>query len=282
MREQHQRFVDEGVALSALTASEARIYGRFGYGPATLARKTTVDRRFARAARRSARVRPSALRRQGRGRAAPARPPRPLAGQTPGAVDRDDGSWDFYFLDRESWRDGASECHYVVHPDGYVAYRVASHWNEGAPAHEVRVRDFFAASPRCPQADLWRFLLGLDLAGPIIDLGPGRRRSAALPARRPPGAAHDQGVRRRRVAAPARRGRHAGRPPLPRGGPARRSTSTTASSTVAGGSPSRAAPRRAAADAHAATTADLSLGVGALGSIFLGAHKPSHAGARPG
>ena len=167
MREQHQRFVDEGLALSALTASEARIYGRFGYGPATLARKTTVDRRFARVRAdlpESGRVR--YVDKDEARRLLPGLHERWRA-MTPGAVDRDDGAWDFYFLDRESWRDGASECHYVVHPDGYVAYRVASHWNEGAPAHEVRVRDLFTAAPGA-EADLWRFLLGLDLAGPII------------------------------------------------------------------------------------------------------------------
>lgn len=273
MREQHQRFLDEGAALSALTASEGRIYGRFGYGPATLMRKTVVDRR-------AARLRAD-LPESGRVRfVAPEEARRILPGlhqrwcaTTPGAVARDDRSWDFYFLDREKWRDGASECHYVVHPDGFVAYRVASHWNERAPAHEIRVRDLFAAAPGA-DVDLWRFLLGLDLAGPIncwdvaaddplpflLDDVRAARTTVADDGVwiRPLDIAATLGARRYRVDGRLTLDVHDGF--LDRGG----------RFTLEGG------PGGATVSAAAGgTSADLSLGVGALGSIFLGAHSAS-------
>jgi predicted acetyltransferase len=45
--ELHQRIADAGYPLAGPTASEGGIYGRFGYGPATMERVLTIDRRFA-------------------------------------------------------------------------------------------------------------------------------------------------------------------------------------------------------------------------------------------
>ena len=163
-------------------------------------------------------------------------------------------------------------CHYVVHPDGFVAYRIAENWNEGAPAHEIRVRDFFAASPGA-RIDLWRFLLGLDLAGPITtwDLAADDPLPFLLDDYRAARTTKaDDGVwlRPLDVAATlaARRYRVDGRLALDvhdgfldRGG----------RFTLDGG------PDGAYAQATPGTTADLSLGIGALGSIFLGAHPAS-------
>src|SRR3954469_580185 len=47
LTEQHREFVDNGLALSALTASEGAIYGRFGYGTTTLHRAAEITRRRA-------------------------------------------------------------------------------------------------------------------------------------------------------------------------------------------------------------------------------------------
>jgi hypothetical protein len=46
--ELHQRIAAAGYPLAGLTASEGGIYGRFGYGPATMELELTIDRRFAR------------------------------------------------------------------------------------------------------------------------------------------------------------------------------------------------------------------------------------------
>src|ERR1700754_3641140 len=46
--ELHDRIAAAGYPLAGLTASEGGIYGRFGYGPATIEQALTVDRRFVR------------------------------------------------------------------------------------------------------------------------------------------------------------------------------------------------------------------------------------------
>jgi predicted N-acetyltransferase YhbS len=43
---QHRQFVADGLAMSILYASQAGIYGRFGYGPATISRNVEIDRRL--------------------------------------------------------------------------------------------------------------------------------------------------------------------------------------------------------------------------------------------
>jgi predicted acetyltransferase len=85
---------------------------------------------------------------------------------TPGAIGRDDGWWDFLLLDREHRRDGLSPLFHTVHPDGFVTYRVRPQSNEGFPAHEVEVIDLFPVTAGA-HADLWRFLLSIDLVGVI-------------------------------------------------------------------------------------------------------------------
>ena len=46
--ELHDRIADAQYPVAGLTASEGGIYGRFGYGPATIEQVFTIDRRFAR------------------------------------------------------------------------------------------------------------------------------------------------------------------------------------------------------------------------------------------
>ena len=43
----HKRISAARYPIAGLTASEGRIYGRFGYGPATIEQELTVDRRNA-------------------------------------------------------------------------------------------------------------------------------------------------------------------------------------------------------------------------------------------
>lgn len=163
---QHRWFVDQGYPVAILTASESSIYGRYGYGPASTLRRLEVDRRFADLR--------ADLPESGRVRLVDAAEARALLPdlherwrrQTPGGLSRSEPWWDVLFLDREHRRDGASGLFYAVHPDGYVSYRIDSNWQEGFPAHALLVNDMFTATPGA-NIDLWRFLLGIDLVGPI-------------------------------------------------------------------------------------------------------------------
>lgn len=156
---------EQGAPLAILTASEGGIYERYGYGAASLVRKTAIERRRAQ------------LRRPGdagaveRVTAAEARRRMPAIherwrAQTPGALSRTDAWWDFLCLDRESQRSGMSALFYLVHADGYVAYRIKSDWGDGAAGHLCWISDYVTATPEA-HADLWQVLLGLDLVGSI-------------------------------------------------------------------------------------------------------------------
>lgn len=170
MTEDLARAKADGVPIAALTASEASIYRRFGFGVATAERRVTVTTgpHFRLAAPTDGRVdaadpsvlldlAPSVFERTHR--------------VTPGSIDRQEryrhsaaGLWD---------RDGGGDdlaLRAALHfdaggsPDGYVTY--AFHGWEHEP-HTMEVRDFVAATPDAYLA-LWDFLGSLDLVGRII------------------------------------------------------------------------------------------------------------------
>jgi predicted acetyltransferase len=158
-----------GEPVAILTASEGPIYGRFGYGCATWAYDVTVQR-----ARSAFRV-PVAD--DGRVRLVDAETARKVLPSVfdgsrrllPGDHQRTAGFWDYWFLDRERWREGAGARFYAVHEtatgeaDGFVAYRVKQGWSgHGVPTGELVVEDFSTTSPSA-RAALWHYLFGVDL-----------------------------------------------------------------------------------------------------------------------
>ncbi len=159
MTDLHRGYAEGGVAVSLLTASEAGIYGRFGYGPATVERLVTIERR--RAEFRPGAPDPGGVRYVDTDTARKLAPDvhRRWCAVTPGALSRSDRWWDNLMLDREHRRWGGSALFHLVHPDGYAAYRTTE--DGGA-----RVVDLFAATDDA-HAALWRVLLGLDLVGTV-------------------------------------------------------------------------------------------------------------------
>ena len=55
---------------------------------------------------------------------------------------------------------------YLVHPDGYLSYRVQEHWNDGSPAPQCLIVDYAVSTPDA-HAALWQVLLGIDLFATI-------------------------------------------------------------------------------------------------------------------
>ncbi|MCQ4120670.1 enhanced intracellular survival protein Eis [Rhodococcus tibetensis] len=156
--EHHARIQQSGVPLSILTASEGGIYGRFGYGPATVESTVGIDRRFAALHPavpdpggvrmvRPAEVRPSIADTYDRWQR-----------RTPGAQVRPDCVWDRIFADPENERGGGTSLFGLLHDDGYVLYRRVS-GEQGATARVQEIRSITDES----HAALWRALLGLDL-----------------------------------------------------------------------------------------------------------------------
>jgi predicted acetyltransferase len=165
MTEQLQRFRAEGYAAAVLLASEGEIYGRFGYGAATVARRWEIDRRRVRLttpgdAGAVERVSADAARR---------RLPELLDRwrlTTPGALNRTDAWWD-RLLDDPDWaRDGMSPAFHLVHDGGYVSYRIKPDWRHDDPHHLCQIVDYVIVTAEAHR-DLWHVLLGLDLVGTI-------------------------------------------------------------------------------------------------------------------
>jgi predicted acetyltransferase len=158
--EQHTGFVEDGMALSLLTASEGAIYGRFGYGVTTLDRSFEILRR--RAVFRADVPDPGGVRYIDTEAARKHAPDvhRRWCARTPGAVTRNDAAWDWALRDQERWRGGGTALFYLAHPDGFASYRI--HHSDNSAS----VVDLFAATDDASIA-LWRVLLGLDLVEKI-------------------------------------------------------------------------------------------------------------------
>lgn len=164
LRDVHAR----GEPLAILWASEAPIYGRFGYGVA--APETAID-----AERDAFRLRDDpgprgAVRLVDFETAASVFPGiyESRRKERPGLVSRSETWWRHAMLaDPESWRDGAGPKYHALleldgEPAGYALYRIKSKWEEGRPRGELRITEVFATSLDATR-ELWRFLFGIDL-----------------------------------------------------------------------------------------------------------------------
>jgi predicted acetyltransferase len=144
--------------IAGLEASEAGIYGRFGYGPATVEHKVTVDRREARF--HADVPDPGGVR-----IVRPAEHSRQLqeVGErwrvlTPGGLYSPPQLWDELLADREELRHGGSAFFCLLHPDGFAMYRV----HGDGEKKSVETTELTSVTPEAHIA-LWRVLLGMDL-----------------------------------------------------------------------------------------------------------------------
>ncbi|MBA2385250.1 MAG: GNAT family N-acetyltransferase [Actinobacteria bacterium] len=157
-----------GEPIAALWASEAAIYGRFGYGLAAPGMAMKSDR--ARFALRDDDGPQGTVRLVEAEQAYELFPPvyERVRAARAGMLTRTEHWWREHRLaDHESWRRGASRKYYVaIELDGqveaYAMYRVKSEWEDGLPRGEVRVIEAFATSASA-ERELWRFLHGIDL-----------------------------------------------------------------------------------------------------------------------
>jgi len=168
MRRELEDLHERGEALAVLWASEAAIYGRFGYGLAAPHFEMDADR--ARFALRDdpgprGKVRIVSLEdavdpcMQVYNRVRPA---------IPGFTARDRTWWEEYRLsDPEHWRRGGSPKYAAIveldgKPAAYAIYRIKQEWRQGFSHSSLRVVEALAANPTA-ERDLWRFVFGIDL-----------------------------------------------------------------------------------------------------------------------
>jgi predicted acetyltransferase len=168
MRRQLDDVHAAGEAVAALWASEAAIYGRFGYGRA--ARHASLSLRIG-----GARLGPGLPAPSGRtvlveasdaaARIAPVYDR--VRRERVGHLDRTDGWWRRRTADPEHRREGKGPLRAAVHEDdagavdAYVIYAVASGWSDGPDGRAV-LRELVADGPGATAA-VWAFVLGLDL-----------------------------------------------------------------------------------------------------------------------
>jgi len=163
----HDDIDERGEPLATLSASEAGIYERFGYGAASRFRVTTLETRgvdILEAHRPAAGV----VRFMETDEAATEIPRlwEIYRRQHVSEVSRS-AVWHGFLLGRRAKPEGgAGPTTYLRHPDGYAVYRVAGAWNEGFPAHELRLIELVATTPEA-HAALWHTLLNVDLVRTI-------------------------------------------------------------------------------------------------------------------
>jgi len=175
MEQQLADVTERGEPLAVLTASEAAIYGRFGYGLATFSTfwaLRTEGTEF---------VRPAAV--TGRFRlleateAATVVPALYDAARKRhvGEVTRSGAWWGHIFSERSGGK-GPRRVFTAVHEsadgdaDGFARYRVKDDWSGGIAANTLEVLDLYALDDEV-EAALWQFLVEIDLVANVKAFG---------------------------------------------------------------------------------------------------------------
>lgn len=164
-RLQRRLFEDLDEPVAALRASEASIYGRFGYGIATRDMRLSVDR--ARASTRN----PGTVRQIGEDEATKLLPRlhERIARTRAGSMSRAEQWWTGNFVMRQQFEGRQS---FAVHQnaegevDGYVDYAV----ERVGDKRELTVRELWAADQR-GYAELWRYVFSIDLIDTVATKG---------------------------------------------------------------------------------------------------------------
>jgi predicted acetyltransferase len=163
-----------GEPIAALFASEAEIYGRFGYGCASIHAAISVRRG-------DGRLTPHTAAGSGlRLRLAEPEQARPELAKVfdgvlptrPGLFARDDRWWDGVLYDPGYRRDGATPLRCLLAEDdsgprGYALYSAVPRWDEDSlPDGIIKIQELVGDGPAATAA-LWRNLLSQDLTGEV-------------------------------------------------------------------------------------------------------------------
>jgi predicted acetyltransferase len=167
MRRQLEDMHERGEPLAALYASEAPIYGRFGYGLGTYQAAVEIERSHTAFAKRVT----------GSGRLAMVDVPTAVGAFTrvweqarrnqPGMLGLDERWLRNELADLELMREGASPHYRVLHqtgetPTGFAIYRIKMDWDASGPNGTLRLGMLIAATAEA-YASLWRHVLDVDL-----------------------------------------------------------------------------------------------------------------------
>ncbi|MDA1258775.1 MAG: GNAT family N-acetyltransferase, partial [Chloroflexi bacterium] len=175
MRRQIDGYRERGEPLAALWASEAVIYGRFGYGLAIAHERRQIDRRHTRFGH-SPKIRGQVKFVDEHDAARVFAPIHERACKMfPGMIGRNDLWWEVALADPEGLRRKAPSffhTYYEVDGEvtGYVIYRVRHDWNESLSNNTIAIYELVANDDEATAA-LWRFCFDIDLATTITTGG---------------------------------------------------------------------------------------------------------------
>ncbi len=168
MRAQLDAIRARGEPIAILWASEAAIYGRFGYGLASFKGSIEIER--SRATFREQHVPRGTFRLLD-----PADATEPCRSvydrfvpMRIGAVSLNDAWWRAEFVhDPERWRRGGGPAFFLLHEtdgvaDAYARYRVHGDWDDRGPRGSVDVSEAIALTPEA-ERELWGYLFSVDL-----------------------------------------------------------------------------------------------------------------------
>lgn len=158
---------DRGEMLSALWASQASIYGRFGYGKASIRAKIEFDARLADIAAPDPGIEVDVV---DRSEAVSLIPEFYGSARTlrPGMLARSEAWWERrVFHDPKNWRGGYSEYRFAIARRGgrvlgYLIYRQKDDWPDGIPAGANRISEMVTADDDA-RLSLWHFIATVDL-----------------------------------------------------------------------------------------------------------------------
>ena len=167
---------ERGEPIAVLTASEAVIYGRFGYGLATQYWGWKLRTEGTTLAQRSRAE--GAVRLVEKDEAATLLPGirERVWRRHPGEMGWSQTWWDRWFKDLKNDREGASALWFAVHTsaagdaDGYVAWRSKPGWDGALPNGELRIQHLYGVDEEV-EAALWEHLLQVDLVRTITGWG---------------------------------------------------------------------------------------------------------------
>jgi predicted acetyltransferase len=154
-----------GEPLAGLIASESSIYGRFGFGLATEMAELAINSRESSFSRPVPEVRIQLLDRDEAAKVLPDLYDRQRRSR-PGEVSRSEPVWKEILTDRPNRRGGGSGLFFAACDRGYVTYRAHEANILRGDLASVMVDELRGTDPET-EAALWRFVLDLDLVGPV-------------------------------------------------------------------------------------------------------------------
>lgn len=174
MARQLREIAERGEPLAALWASEDTIYGRFGYGTATMQALIDLPRHRARFLDGSPIEGRLRLVEQDEALKAFPQVYDRVRAATPGTFRRSEKWWRHRILRNPSQDEQGPFFRALLEHDGepsaYAVYHVYQKWEQGVPRGYVQLREVMATTPRAHR-DVWKFLFGIDLVEAVRSSG---------------------------------------------------------------------------------------------------------------